>query len=327
MTGPMDFAKDGRNEPPMDARTRAAREILRLAREDRRRGIQYWFDGELANSLRDLVREAGRQDTPPASHARPPRLIASPDARVPDIRTSLPPDPYPPATIPGPPTPESASKNPPDAADASSGTGKRPAWAPPPPATGRFEDWEVRLADLSGEAASCTLCGLCKTRRNVVFGTGSARVPLVFVGEAPGADEDTQGIPFVGRAGQLLTKIIEAIGLNREDIYICNVLKCRPPENRNPAPDEIEKCSPFLYKQLDLLRPKIICTLGLFATQTILETASPIGKLRGRLITHRGLRVFPTYHPAALLRNPSLKATVWEDVQLLRRILDEPDPD
>jgi uracil-DNA glycosylase len=185
------------------------------------------------------------------------------------------------------------------------------------------EDWAAQLHAMAADAARCGGCGLRETRRHVVFGTGSARVPLVFVGEAPGADEDAQGIPFVGRAGQLLSRIIEAIGLTRDDVYICNVLKCRPPENRNPAPDEIEKCSPFLYRQLEILKPKVICTLGLFATQTLLETTAPIGKLRGRLITHRGLRILPTYHPAALLRNPNLKATVWEDVQLLRRILDE----
>jgi DNA polymerase len=173
------------------------------------------------------------------------------------------------------------------------------------------------------EAAACVACGLCRTRRTVVFGTGSARVPLVFVGEAPGHDEDVQGIPFVGRAGQLLTRIIEAIEIPREDVYICNVLKCRPPENRNPAPEEIASCRHFLERQLAILRPKVVCTLGLFASQLLLESAAPIGKLRGRLFTQGEWRIFPTYHPAALLRNPSLKATVWEDVQLLRRILDE----
>jgi DNA polymerase len=157
----------------------------------------------------------------------------------------------------------------------------------------------------------------------VAFGTGNARVPLVFVGEAPGADEDAQGIPFVGRAGQLLTKIIAAIGLAREEVYICNILKCRPPQNRNPAPEEIAHCSPYLERQLEILKPKVICSLGLFATQFLLETTAPIGKLRGRVFQYKGIKVLPTYHPAALLRNPALKTTVWEDVQLLRRILDE----
>ena len=155
-----------------------------------------------------------------------------------------------------------------------------------------------------------------------VFGTGGARTPLVFVGEAPGADEDAQGIPFVGRAGQLLTKIIEAIGLTREQVYICNVLKCRPPQNRNPLPEEIASCRHFLESQLELLQPKVICTLGLFAAQLLLDSTMPIGKLRGRLNTEGRWPILPTFHPAYLLRNPSAKATVWEDVQLVRRVLD-----
>jgi len=145
----------------------------------------------------------------------------------------------------------------------------------------------------------------------------------MFVGEAPGADEDAQGRPFVGRAGQLLDKIIAACGLKREEVFIGNILKCRPPENRNPAPDEIVKCTPYLVGQIELLRPKVISAMGLFATQFLLQTTAPIGKLRGRLFDYHGVKLLPTYHPAALLRNPNLKATVWEDVQLLRRILDE----
>lgn len=147
-------------------------------------------------------------------------------------------------------------------------------------------------------------------------------MPLVFVGEAPGADEDREGYPFVGRAGQLLDKIIRAIGLERDEIYICNVLKCRPPGNRNPEPNEIAKCTPFLEEQLAILNPKVICTLGLFASQYLLQSQLPIGKLRGRLFDYRGTPVVPTYHPAALLRNSSLKPAVWEDVQLVRRTLD-----
>lgn len=200
---------------------------------------------------------------------------------------------------------------------------KTPVWGPPPLAIGRDPDWEAQLEAVHREASACRACALCETRNSVVFSSGSAKVPLVFIGEAPGADEDAQGEPFVGRAGQLLTKIIEAIGLRREDIYICNVLKCRPPENRNPNPDEILKCSPFLERQIDILKPKVICTLGLFATQRILGSELPIGKLRGKFFEYRGTPVLPTYHPAALLRNPSWKATVWADVQLLRRKLDE----
>jgi uracil-DNA glycosylase len=198
----------------------------------------------------------------------------------------------------------------------------RPVWGPPAEAVGRADDWRGQLAALGAEAAGCTACGLCKTRHKVVFGTGSGVVPLVFVGEAPGHDEDLSGEPFVGRAGQLLTKIIEAIGLSRDQVYICNVLKCRPPDNRNPLPEEIASCRRFLESQLDLLRPKVICTLGLFAAQLLLGSTMPIGKLRGRLNTEGRWPILPTFHPAYLLRNPSAKATVWEDVQLVRRILD-----
>jgi uracil-DNA glycosylase family 4 len=195
-------------------------------------------------------------------------------------------------------------------------------WPMPPLAAGRDAEWQTQLEGVASRARACTSCELCKTRNKVVFGVGTAAIPLVFVGEAPGADEDRQGIPFVGRAGQLLTRIISAIGLEREEVYICNVLKCRPPGNRNPAPDEIVQCSPFLREQLEILKPKVICTLGLFASQFLLDTKVPIGRLRGRVSEYRGIPVVPTYHPAALLRDPSLKSAVWEDVQLMRRILD-----
>jgi len=184
-------------------------------------------------------------------------------------------------------------------------------------------DWEALLAEAARQASTCRKCRLREGCRQVVYASGNGKVPLVFVGEAPGADEDAQGEAFVGRAGQLLTRIIAAIGLDRGDIYICNVIKCRPPENRNPLPDEIQACWPYLEQQLDLLKPRVICALGLFAAQTLLESKAPIGKLRGRIFRYRGIPLLPTYHPAALLRNPGLKATVWEDVQLLRKILDE----
>ncbi len=202
-------------------------------------------------------------------------------------------------------------------------TKRRPAFGPPPMATDRDADWERRLEELRQETLECTRCPLHKTRTNVVFNSGNGKVPLVFVSEAPGAREDAQGEAFVGRAGELLTKIIAAIGIDRKDVYICNVLKCRPPDNRNPTPDEIAACSPFLIKQLDILKPRVICTLGLFATQLLLEMKAPIGKLRGRLFRYRGIPLLPTYHPAALLRNPGLKRILWKDVQLLRRVLDE----
>jgi uracil-DNA glycosylase len=172
---------------------------------------------------------------------------------------------------------------------------------------------------LSREVAGCQRCSLAKTRKKVVFGDGNASAKIVFVGEAPGADEDEQGLPFVGRAGQLLTDIIKAMGLERKEVYICNILKCRPPENRNPLPDEIRLCEPFLKRQLRLISPQIICALGSFAAKTLLKTETPISALRGRFHTYEGILLMPTYHPAYLLRNPSAKKQVWEDVQLIMK--------
>lgn len=168
---------------------------------------------------------------------------------------------------------------------------------------------------LMAEVLGCTRCGLSRTRKSVVFGEGNPRSRLMFVGEAPGADEDRQGRPFVGRAGQLLTKIIAAMGLRREDTYITNILKCRPPGNRNPEVDEICDCMPYLEKQIDLIRPEVICTLGLFATQTLTGIRDPIGRMRGNTYEHRGIALIPTYHPAACLRNPGSKKLVWEDIK------------
>lgn len=198
-----------------------------------------------------------------------------------------------------------------------------PTFGPPPEAVGREDNWRKQLEALEKETLACERCPLHSSRTNVVFCSGTGTVPLVFIGEAPGADEDAQGEAFVGRAGQLLTKIVAAIALDRKDVYICNVLKCRPPNNRNPLPDEIAACSPYLMKQLEVLKPRVICALGLFATQLLLESKAPIGKLRGRVFKFKGIPLIPTYHPAALLRNPGLKRTVWEDVQLLRKTLDE----
>jgi uracil-DNA glycosylase len=314
--------------PPVseDPRAEALREVMRLAAEDRRRGIRYWFDSGLTDDLRALVLGMGE-----GAPSRPAPPIPRPDMRGSAAASVPPAAPAPRAPAPvapaqvasAPAAPAAAAPAPVPAAPASAApAAARAAWPPPPPAEGREPDWPARLQAVEQEALACTRCGLCETRHTVVFGTGGARTPLVFVGEAPGADEDAQGIPFVGRAGQLLTKIIAAIGLSREDVYICNVLKCRPPGNRNPAPDEIAHCWSYLERQLDLLRPKVICTLGLFATQTLLHSTLPIGKLRGRIFEEGGRRIVPTYHPAALLRNPGWKATVWEDVQLLRKVLD-----
>ena len=168
------------------------------------------------------------------------------------------------------------------------------------------------------EIGDCQRCKLAPTRTNIVFGSGNPNAELVFVGEAPGYDEDQQGLPFVGRAGQLLTKIIESINLKREDVYICNVLKCRPPENRNPEPDEVAACNPFMKRQLAVIKPKVVCCLGTFAAQTVLQTPAPISKLRGKFYDMDGMRVIATFHPAYLLRSPDKKREVWEDMKQIR---------
>ena len=170
--------------------------------------------------------------------------------------------------------------------------------------------------------ADCTRCKLHTLgRKQVVFGVGNPNADLMFVGEAPGADEDIQGEPFVGRAGQLLTKIIEAIDLKREDVYIANVIKCRPPGNRNPEGDEVEQCEPFLFRQIDTIKPKVIVALGKFAAQCLLRTTDPITRIRGREFKYRDAILIPTYHPAYLLRTPSAKREVWEDMKRVRAIL------
>ena len=180
------------------------------------------------------------------------------------------------------------------------------------------------LAAVRADIGDCTRCKLHTLgRRQIVFGVGNPDADLMFVGEAPGADEDVQGIPFVGRAGQLLTKIIEAIGLQRDDVYIANVIKCRPPQNRNPEQDEVDTCEPFLFQQIDLIRPKVIVALGTFAARALLRTLDPISRLRGRVYDYRGAKLIPTFHPAYLLRNPSSKREVWEDMKLVRRLLQE----
>jgi uracil-DNA glycosylase family 4 len=169
---------------------------------------------------------------------------------------------------------------------------------------------------------ACTRCKLHTLgRRQVVFGVGNPNADLMFVGEAPGADEDIQGEPFVGRAGQLLTKIIEAIGMARSDVYIANLIKCRPPQNRNPEPDEVDQCEPFLFRQIETIKPKVIVALGKFAAQSLLKTTDPITRIRGREYKYRDAILMPTYHPAYLLRNPSSKREVWEDMKRVRAIL------
>jgi DNA polymerase len=174
------------------------------------------------------------------------------------------------------------------------------------------------LAEVRRELGDCRRCKLHLTRRHIVFGEGSEKAQLVFIGEGPGEEEDRQGRPFVGKAGQLLTRIINAIGLRREEVYITNIIKCRPPHNRNPQQEEIATCEPFLNKQLGIIRPKIICALGTFAAQTLLQTHEKISRLRGRFFSCRGIKVMPTYHPAFLLRNPHKKREAWEDIKKIQ---------
>jgi DNA polymerase len=168
---------------------------------------------------------------------------------------------------------------------------------------------------LREEAMACTRCRLAGTRSTVVFGTGNPHADLMFIGEAPGRDEDQQGKPFVGRAGQLLTDIIKAMKLSRDDVYIANVIKCRPPENRNPEPDELDACRPFIQRQVELIDPKVIVTLGRFGLQSLTEKAYSISSVRGQWLEYRGIKVMPTYHPAYLLRNPAAKKDVWADMK------------
>jgi DNA polymerase len=171
------------------------------------------------------------------------------------------------------------------------------------------------LLKIREDIGDCTRCKLHKGRNKIVFGDGNPKAELVFIGEGPGADEDAQGLPFVGRAGKLLTQMIEAMGLQRRDVYICNVVKCRPPENRAPEPDEVATCSPYLLRQIDVIKPKVIVCLGAVAAKTLLETTRGISQFRGQWLEWRGHKLMATYHPAYLLRNPNAKGEVWKDLQ------------
>src|ERR1051325_1673533 len=177
------------------------------------------------------------------------------------------------------------------------------------------EDQAALLAEMAGVARACEKCRLAKTRTNVVYGVGNPNADLMFIGEAPGRDEDLKGEPFVGRAGQLLTDIIKAMKLTRDQVYIANVIKCRPPENRNPEPDELDACRPFIRRQVELIQPKVIVTLGRFALQSLLEKSYGITAARGQWFDYNGVKVMPTYPPAYLLRNPAAKKEVWTDMK------------
>jgi uracil-DNA glycosylase family 4 len=185
----------------------------------------------------------------------------------------------------------------------------------------RSEDPAQGLTLAREELGDCRRCRLHTSRTQIVFGDGSSAARLVFVGEAPGFEEDRQGRPFVGRAGQLLDKMIQALGLKRSDVYICNVIKCRPPQNRNPQADEVEACAPFLLQQLEAIQPQVICILGTYAAQTLLQTRRPISQLRGKIESWRGIPAVATFHPAYLLRNAAQKASAWQDCRLILQLL------
>jgi len=218
--------------------------------------------------------------------------------------------------------PAAAKQAPPSEDQEAATSDPRQSCVPTPPSTQGPESLQAALSEIRASLGDCGRCGLHSARRNLVFGEGSAHSGLVFVGEGPGYEEDQQGRPFVGRAGKLLDKMIQAIGLKREDVFICNVVKCRPPENRTPVPDEVAACSPFLFRQLEALRPKAICALGVSAAQTILGNTRPISALRGRIHFWRGYPLICTYHPAYLLRSSHQKAAAWQDLKEVRRLLD-----
>jgi uracil-DNA glycosylase family 4 len=246
-----------------------------------------------------------------ATHATETPTEASPAATIPEKETTLPKIARKPALSPVSPGPLPAAP-------------KRDL-LPPAPTVSLFDAMN-RIADdtllkIRDDLGDCTRCKLHHGRNQIVFGDGNPKAELVFVGEGPGRDEDAQGLPFVGRAGKLLTQMIEAMGLQRKDVYICNVVKCRPPENRLPEHDEIKTCSPFLLRQLDVIAPKVIVCLGACAAQTLLETNRGISHFRGAWLEFRGRRLLATYHPAYLLRNPNAKGEVWKDLQKVMAVL------
>jgi uracil-DNA glycosylase len=195
-----------------------------------------------------------------------------------------------------------------------------PSLKPTAPARRRENE---TLEEIRADLGDCARCRLSEKRTTIVYGVGNPKAELMFVGEGPGHEEDRQGLPFVGAAGQLLTKIIQAIDLSREQVYIANVVKCRPPNNRDPEPDEVEACRPFLDRQIDAVRPKVICALGRVSALNLLRTDEGITRLRGRIFSYRGAKLVPTYHPAFLLRNPGKKRECWEDMKLVKKLLSE----
>jgi uracil-DNA glycosylase family 4 len=275
-------------------------------------------------SLRDYVeqlREEGMEGLPAAENGTAPganarAILANPIGNAAS-----------PVSAVGAGRPQPSRENPPEPAKLSAGApteAGRSAAAAPIESLYRYAGLEktLDLGALSEFIGDCQRCKLAPCRTNLVFGVGNPRAELMFVGEAPGADEDLRGEPFVGRAGQLLTDIIErGMGMTRAEVYICNVIKCRPPENRNPEPDEVAACEPFLFRQIDIVQPKVIVGLGTFAVQAVLKLKTPISKLRGVWHEVRGVKMMPTFHPAYLLRNPADKRLVWADIQEVMKVL------
>jgi len=274
--------------------------------------------GEPSDDWRTALQEAGVMVDTPTSGARaapPPSEPTNAAPPAPTPRMAFPPEPISPTTT-AEPTNEMGARQ---EIVAPRGIVIASAEAELiPGAIGQLES----LEEIAKKVKDCTRCALYQTATNPVPGEGNPKAELVCVGEAPGAREDQTGRPFIGQAGQLLTKILAAIDLTREQVFICNVLKHRPPGNRNPLPAEVEACSPYLIRQLELIKPKVIVAFGTFAAQTLLNTKTPLGQLRGLIHQYHGIPLVVTYHPAALLRNPAWKRPTWEDVKLARRVLD-----
>jgi len=276
----------------------------------RRARLEEWFQYAEDLSLGPFYR-----DRPPS---RIPKQDSGEESAVPDgsvSKAEVRPATIPPAPRPAPPAlPHTAQK-----------LASPAAFVPVAAGPSLFESADRIEGDtlerIREEIGDCKRCKLHKARTNIVFGVGNPKAELVFVGEGPGHDEDVQGEPFVGRAGKLLTQMIEAMGLRRQDVYICNVVKCRPPENRLPERDEIATCSPFLFRQLGVIQPKVVCCLGACAAQTLLATNQGISRYRGEWLDYRGSKLIATYHPAYLLRNPNAKSEVWKDLQKVMAFL------
>ncbi len=279
-----------------------------------RRSLLAWLETDLGFGLEEIRR---LDPIRPATSTEPaPRADATP--APPPPRAAEPPSPR---TPPAPDPAETARTSSPAAAPARA-SGFRPRVGPLAERLGSPEK-RAALDTLDAEVAGCTLCKLSRGRTLAVPGEGNVDADLMFVGEGPGADEDRSGRPFVGRAGELLTKIVEAMGFSRETVFIANIVKCRPPGNRDPEPDETASCFPFLERQLEIVEPKVICTLGLPATRKLLDIRGGISAVRGRKFAFRGIPLIPTFHPAYLLRNPAGKKQVWSDVQTVARLVEE----